>query len=102
MGIKFDMFWFAFWVFSTQQCEAVIFTKFGSACAHARPLNYLDVLVLHRACSPCMCMHVMHARHDVTRFTYNANHVIMILSAFVFHFCDVGMRWHNVIGVHVA
>ena len=53
MGIKFGMFWFAFWVFSTQECEAVIFAEFRLACLHARPLKYLDALVLHRTCVPC-------------------------------------------------
>ena len=33
----------------------------------ARPLDYVDLLVLHRAHVPCMCTHVAHAQHDVTR-----------------------------------
>ena len=57
MGIMFGMFWFVFWVFSTQKCEAVIFAKFGLACMHTRPLDYLGALVLHRAHAPCIHMH---------------------------------------------
>ena len=68
----------AFWVFGTQKCEVVIYAKFGSACVPARPLKHLDALVLHRAHVPCMCEDVMHARHDVTRFAYNVNHIIMM------------------------
>ena len=54
MGIMFGMFWLAFWVVSTQKCEAVNLALFGSACMHARPLKDLEMLVLHRACVPCM------------------------------------------------
>ena len=70
MRIMFGMFWLAFWVFGTQEGELVIFAKFRLACMHARSLNYLDTLVLHRACGPCMWAHVAHAQHDITRFTY--------------------------------
>ena len=66
IGIMFGMFWFAFWVFSTQKCEAGIFTRLGSACVYTRPLRYLDALVLHRAHVPCMHVCVAHASHDVT------------------------------------
>ena len=51
----------------TQKCEAVIFAKFGLACMHARPLEYLDALVLHRVHAPCAHPCIMHARCDVTR-----------------------------------
>ena len=51
MRIMFGMFLFVFWVFSTQQCEAVMIAKFRSACMHTRPLNYLDVLILLRGCA---------------------------------------------------
>ena len=102
MRIMFGMFWLAFWVFSTQKCEAVIFAKLVLACMHARPLKYLDVLVFYRACASCMHAHIMHARHDITIFTYNVNHVIMTSSEFTFHSCHVGMRWHDVIGVYIA
>ena len=46
-----------------------------------------------------MHAHDMHAHHDVTRFAYDVNHVTMMSPAFVFHSCQVGMRWHDVIGV---
>ena len=65
---------------------------------HTRPLDFLDVLVLHREHEPCMCTHMMHAQCDVT----NANLVVMTSLAFAFHSCHVGIRWHDVIGVHVA
>ena len=58
MRIMFGLFLFVCWVFSTQKCEAVIFTKFGLACVHARLLDYLDELVLHRAHASCSCAHV--------------------------------------------
>ena len=59
------------------------------------PLDYLDMLDLHRAHVPFMGTCVMHARNDVTRFAYNMNHVIMMSVAFTFHL------WH-IIGVHIA
>ena len=82
MGIMFGMFWSAFWVFSTQKCEAVIFAKFRLACMHTRKLDYLDTLVLHRACAPFMHAHIAHARCEITRFAYNVNHIIMTSSVF--------------------
>ena len=101
MGIMFGMF--LFWVFSTSECEAVIFAKFELACVHPRPLDYLDdALVLHRPHEPCMCTGIAHARHEITRFAYNVNHIIMMSLAFVFHSCHIGMRWHDIIGVHIA
>ena len=67
MGIMFGMFWFAFWVLSTQKCEVVNFPKIELACMHARPLRYLDAPYLCRAHTPCMHMDNVHVRHDVTR-----------------------------------
>ena len=43
------------------KCEVGISAKFMSACVHARPHDYLDVLVLHRACEPCSHGHIVHA-----------------------------------------
>ena len=98
MGVNFGMVWTAFWVLSTQKCEAVIFTKFKPACV----FNCFDVLVSCKAHAPCMHMCIMHGRCDITRFTHNANHVIMMSLAFTFHLCHVGMRWHAVIGVCIS
>ena len=67
MRIMFGLFPFVLWVCGTQKCEAAIFTKFGSACRHARPLDYLDAPVLLRAHVPCTHVHAMHAGCDVTR-----------------------------------
>ena len=67
MGIMFGIFSFAFWVFSTQECEVVISTYFKSACMHALPLKYLDTPYLFRAHAPCTCACITHATHDVTR-----------------------------------
>ena len=64
MGIMFGM---SFWVFSAQEYEAVIFSKFKLACMHARPLRYLDTLFLHRVHVPCPCAHIVHAQCEVTR-----------------------------------
>ena len=69
---------------------------------HARPLDYIDVLVLHRACAPCSCMFIAHGRHDITWFAYNVNDIIMTSLAFMFHSWHVGMRCHALIGVYVA
>ena len=60
------------------------------------------LLISLRAHAPCMCTHNMHANHDVTRFAYDANHVTMTSPAFVFHSCHIGMRWHDIIGVHIV
>ena len=49
-----------------------------------------------------MCTDDMHAHHDVTRFTYDVNHVTMASPAFMFESCHIGMKWHNVIGVHIV
>ena len=59
MGNMFGMFSFAFWVFSTQKCEAVIgvVPKFESACIPVRPLEYLVChFYLEHACHACMCV----------------------------------------------
>ena len=96
MGIVLGMSMFAFWVFSTQRHDAVIFTKFELACVHDRPLNYLDALFLHGAHVPCTCACIMHARHDVIRLTNNANQVIMT-SSLVFALYE-----HHVIMVQLA
>ena len=87
MGIMFGMFLFAFQIFSTWRCEAVIFPKFESACVHARPLRYLDMPYIFKAHAPCMCTCDVHARCDVTRFAYNVNHIIMMSSVSMFHSC---------------
>ena len=48
----------------------------------------------------------MHALHmpDVISLglAYDENHIIMTSSVFAFHSCHVGMRWHDVVGVHIA
>ena len=49
-----------------------------------------------------MHVHNAHAHHDVTRFAYDANHITMMSPTFTFHSCHVGMRWHDVIGVHIG
>ena len=96
------MFSFAFWVFSTQKCEAVNLPKFELACMPARTLGYLGMPFLIIAHALCTCMHNMHAHHDVTRVAYDANHVTMTSPVFTFHLCYVGMRWHDVISVNVS
>ena len=50
----------------------------------------------------CMRMCNVHAHHDITRFTYDANHVTMMSPVFAFHPCHMGMKWHDIIGVHIA
>ena len=88
----FGMFSFAFWVFSTQKCEAVKFPKFKSACVNAMPLKYLGMPFLIVAHAPCMHVDDVHAHHDITRFTYDANHITMTSPVFTFHSCHVRMR----------
>ena len=95
------MFSFAFGVISTQKCEAVNFLKFESAGIPIRPFEYLGMSILLSGHAPCMCVHNTHAFHDVTRFTYDANHVTMMSPAFAYHSCHTGMMWHDVIGVHI-
>ena len=81
--------------------SSVTISKFELACMHTRPLKSLETPYLYRACAPSMHAHDVHSRHDVTRFANKANYVIIASFAFVFHSCHVGMRWHDVIGVHV-
>ena len=101
MRNMFGMFSFAFWVISTQKCEAVKILKFESAGIPIRLFKYLGTPILLRACVPCMHICDTHAQHDITRFAYDANHITMMSPAFAFHFCHIGMMWHGVIGVHV-
>ena len=96
------MFSFTFWVIRALKCEAVNFPKFESADVPIRPFEYLDVPILIIACAPCTRVHDAHAQRDVTRFAYYANHVIMTSPAFAFHLCHVGMRWCDVIDVHIV
>ena len=101
MRNMFGMFLFAFWVISTQKCEAVNFLKFESAGVPIRLFEYLSVSILIIAHVHCTCSCDTHAHHDITRFTYDVNHVTMMSPAFVFHLCHVRMMWHDVIGVHI-
>ena len=102
MGNMSGMFSFAFWVIRTLKCEVVIFLKFESAGIPVRLFEYLDAPILIIACAPCSCAHDVHAPRDFTRFASCTNHVTMTSPAFAFHSCHVGMRWHDVIGVHVV
>ena len=100
MRNMFGMFLFAFLVIRTLKCKAVNFLEFKSAGIPVRPFAYLSMPILIIACAPYMCTHDVHAHHDVTRFTYDANHITMMSPAFAFHLCHVGMRWHDIISVH--
>ena len=102
MGNMFGMFSFAFWAIRILKCEAVNFLKFESGGVPIRPFEYLGVLILIIACVPCMCTCDAHAHHDITSFAYDANHVTMTSPVFAFHSCHVGLRWHDVIGVHIV
>ena len=102
MGNMFGMFSFAFWVITALNCEAVNFINFESAGVPVRPFKYLNAPILIIAHAPCPCMCDAHAQHDVARFAYDANHVTMTSPVFAFHSCDIEMRWHDVIGVHVV
>ena len=102
MGNMFGMFLFAFWVIRTLKCEAVDFVKFKLAGVPFRPFEYLDAPILIIAHLPCTCICDTHVHGDVTRFTYDANHVTMTYPAFVFHSCHVEMRWHDVISVCIV
>ena len=97
MGNMFGMFSFAFWVIRTLKCEAVNFLKFELAGIPVRLFEYLRAPILIIAHAPCTCASDAHAHHDVTRFTYDANHVTMTSPAFAFHSCHMEMRWHDVI-----
>ena len=96
------MFLFAFWVISTQKCVVVNFLKFESAGIPIKPFEYLGMPILLIAHVPCMSAHDAHAHHDIKIFTYDVNHVTMTSPVFAFHSCHVGMRWHEIMGVHVA
>ena len=48
------MFLFAFWVISTQKCEAVNFPKFESAGMPIRLFGYLGIPISLRAQAPCI------------------------------------------------
>ena len=102
MGNMSGMFLFAFWVIRYLKCEAVIFPKFQSAGMPARPFEYLDAPILIIAHAPCSRARDAHAQCDVTRFASCVNHVTMTSPVFAFHSCHVGMRWHDVISVHVV
>ena len=102
MGNMFGMFLFAFWVIRAIKCEAVKFVKFESAGIPIRPYEYLDMPILIIARAPCMRAHDTHAHHDITRFAYDANHVTVRSPAFVFHWCHIKTRWHDVIDVRIV
>ena len=40
-------------------------------------------------------VHDAHAHHNITRFTYDTNHVTMMSPAFMFHLCHVDVRLHT-------
>ena len=96
------MFSFAFWVIRALKYVAVNFPKFKLAGIPVRLFKYLDVPILIIACVPCTHAHNVHAYHDITRFTNDANHITMMSPAFAFHSCHVEMRWHDIISVHVV
>ena len=98
----FGMFSFAFWVIRTLQCQAVNFLMVKLAGIPIRPFEYLSAPILIIAHVPCTCTQDAHAHHDITRFAYDVSHVTMMSPAFVFHMCHVGMRWHDIIGVHIV
>ena len=101
MGNMFGMFSFAFWVIWALKCEVVNFPKSELAGIPVRPFEYLDVPILIIACVPCTCAHDAHAQRDVTRLTYDANHVTMMSPVLAFLLCHIETRWHDVIGVCV-
>ena len=101
-GSMFGMFSFAFWVIRALKCGAVNFIKFESAGIPIRLFEYLDVPILIIAHVPCMCACNTHAHHDVTRFTYDANHITMMSPEFAFHSCHIETRGHDVIGVCIV
>ena len=102
MGNMSGMFSFAFWVIRALKCEAVNFPKFQLAGVPVRPFGYLDAPILFIAHAPCLRACNAHAQHDITRFASCANHVTMTSPAFAFHLCHIGMRWHDIISVHVV
>ena len=102
MRNMFGMFSFEFWVIGTLKCETVNFLKFKLAGVPIRLFEYLSTPILLRACLPSMCACYVHAHHDITRFTYDANHITITSPLSTFHLCHVGMRWHDIIGVHIV
>ena len=94
MGNMSGMFLFAFWVIRTLKCEAFNYLKFKLAGIPIRLFEYLGAPILIIACAPCTSACDVHAHPDVTRFTYDANHINMTSPAFVFHSCHIEMRWH--------
>ena len=102
MGNMFGMFSFAFWVIRTLKYEAVNFLKFKLAGIPIRPFESSSTLILIIAHAPCIHLHNVHAHHDVTRSTYDANHITMTSPAFMFHSCHVVMRWYDIISVHIV
>ena len=98
----FGMFSFAFWVIRALKCEAVNFIKFKLAGVPVRLFEYLDVPILIIACVPCMCARDMHAQCDITRFTYDVNHITKMSPAFMFHLCHIETRQHDIIGVCIV
>ena len=101
MGNMSGMFSFAFWVTRALECEVGSFVKFKLAGIPIRPFEYLYAPILIIACVPCMCSCDVHAQHDITRFAYDVNHITMMSPVLAFHSCHVGMRWHDVTGVHI-
>ena len=102
MGNMFGMFLFAFWVIRALQCESVNFPKFESAGVPIGLFKYLDAPILIIAHAPCMRACDTHAQCDITRFTYDVNHVTMMSPAFAFHLCHVERRWHDITGVRIV
>ena len=98
----FGMFSLSFWVIRALKREVVNFPMFELAGVPIRPLKYLDMPILTIACAPCMHAHDVYAHHDITRFAYDVNHVIMTSPAVASHSCHVKMSWHDVIGVCVV
>ena len=62
----------------------------------------LDAPILIIAHAPCIRACDTHAHHDVTRFTYDVNHVTMTSRLFTFDSCHVERRWHDIISVHIV
>ena len=96
--------------YSLRYAMGIMFGMFSFAFGNLVPKNVKQLISLSLSQLACMpghsdtCIHVcdVHARQDITRFTNKVNHVIMTSSAFTFHLCHIGMRWHDVIGVHIA
>ena len=102
MGNMFGMFMAAFWVIRTLKWEAVNLLKFESAGIPVRPFEYLSAPIIIIAHVPSIHACNVHAHCDVTRFTYDVNHVTMTSPTFAFHSCHVELRWHDIIGVCIV